>query len=116
MPSGHPEPRRRKAKEISPASGGGFHGVVTTPSGAAVAEAAVYIVAGPPHSDIAAVTDDAGRFSLGGGELVAGLYRLGARSPGGAEGNADALAVQGQSVEANIVLGAEEPLIAPEMA
>lgn len=50
-----------------------LRGVVETTDGDPIADATVYVVEGPPHPDIAAQTNENGRFRLGGlgpGEYV----------------------------------------------
>ena len=55
---------------------GSIQGTVTTKSGRLPPEVAVLIDSGPPHPDIAAIADDAGRFTLTG--LSDGDYRIAA--------------------------------------
>lgn len=50
------------------------------PTGRPVREAQVFVTGGPSHPDIAAITGENGRFSLGG--LAAGRYRLQAEADG----------------------------------
>src|SRR5947209_8336116 len=64
----------REAVAPRPAAPGGIGGRVVTSEQQAVSGAAVAISGGPPHPDIAAVTDDEGQFSLG--DLSPGQYQL----------------------------------------
>lgn len=106
---------RRTAAEISPAGGGGFHGGVVTADGAPVSEAAVLLADGPSHTDLSALTDEAGAFVLGAGELAPGDYRLLAHAPSGQTGSVSARASSGVSTEVRIVVAGQETLIAPEI-
>jgi iron complex outermembrane receptor protein len=60
---------------------GTIEGRVVGAGGQPVPEASVMIGAGPEHPDIAALTDDDGRFQLGG--LAAGTYSLVVNAGGG---------------------------------
>lgn len=55
-------------------------GIVVEPTGEPVSEAQVFVASGPSHPDIAAITGENGRFSLGG--LEAGRYRVQAEANG----------------------------------
>lgn len=71
-------PRTSKTTATPPRSR--VAGVVLEPSGEPVREAQVFVAGGPSHPDIAAITGENGRFSLGG--LLAGRYRLRADADG----------------------------------
>ncbi len=67
---------------------GKLRGKVVDGTGHGVAEATVVILKAPgPVPDIAAVSDESGRFSFG--EMQAGRYRLKAQGPDSSEGEDD---------------------------
>jgi hypothetical protein len=55
---------------------GAIRGSVKSPSGGARAEVAILVEEGPPHPDVATLTDESGCFVLSG--LSAGAYRVSA--------------------------------------
>ncbi|MBA4068000.1 MAG: hypothetical protein C0501_30710 [Isosphaera sp.] len=84
---GHPPPSAAPPSGVAPhrvgsqASGpapqsadGGIRGRVETPDREPVPAASVAVTAGPAHPDLAALTDDAGRFALPAG--VPGVYAV----------------------------------------
>ncbi|MEW6471357.1 MAG: carboxypeptidase-like regulatory domain-containing protein [Actinomycetota bacterium] len=82
---------------------GTIRGIVVSPAGTPIADATVLIDAGPgPTRDVAALTDEAGRFVLGG--LPEGAYRLRAIDPDAHTGWTEVAVAPGDIVETRVVI------------
>lgn len=87
---------------------GAVAGRVVDVTGAPVPDAAVAISSGPgPQSDIAALTDAAGRFRLG--NLTPGRYTLAVHANGLASGEVSADVTAGVQAQVSVSLEEEPP-------
>lgn len=87
---------------------GSIAGTITSDDGSTIQEATLYVVSGPSHTDLAAMTDELGNFRLSG--LDAGMYVIEVNAEGYMPLSGRIPVRSGRVTRANATLRSEEVL------